>query len=74
MNNKDISRLMSEMEKKTKGVKSDKSKEQVEKMLKNLNDEQAEKLKQVLADPKKTQEVLNSPAAKALMKKLMNNG
>ncbi len=74
MNNKDISRLMSEMEKKTQGVKSDKSKEQVEKMLKNLNDEQAEKLKQVLADPKKTQEVLNSPAAKALMKKLMNNG
>ena len=74
MNNKDISQLMSEMEKKTKGVKSDKSKEQVEKMLKNLNDEQAEKLKQVLADPKKTQEVLNSPAAKALMKKLMNNG
>ncbi|MGN0489546.1 MAG: hypothetical protein ACI4HO_09820 [Ruminococcus sp.] len=74
MNNKDISRLMSEMEKKSQGVKSDKSKEQVEKMLKNLNDEQAEKLKQVLADPKKTQEVLNSPAAKALMKKLMNNG
>ncbi len=74
MNNKDINKLMSEMEKKAGGVKSDKSKEQVEKMLKNLNNEQASKLKQVLADPEKTQEVLNSPAAKALMKKLMNNG
>lgn len=74
MNNKDINKLMSEMEKKAGGVKSDKSKEQVEKMLKNLNNEQATKLKQVLADPEKTQEILNSPAAKALMKKLMNNG
>ncbi len=74
MNNRDINKLISEIEEKSGGVKSDKSKEQVENMLKNLNSEQATKLKQVLADPEKTQEILNSPAAKALMKKLMNNG
>ena len=49
---------------------SDKNKAKAEQMLKNLNDKQAQQLKAVLSDPKKSQEILNSPAAKALMKKL----
>ena len=40
-------------------------------MLNSLNDKQAEQLKSALANPEKTQEILNSPAAQALMKKLM---
>lgn len=48
-----------------------KAKERVQKMLGGLDEKQAEKLKSVLGDPQKTQEILNSPAAKALMKKLM---
>ena len=74
MNNNDIQKLMSAFEKMDKGNKDKESKAKVEEMLGNLNDKQSEKIKQVLSDPEKTKEILNSPAAKALMKKLMNNG
>lgn len=74
MNNNDIQKLMSAFEKMDNGNKDKESKAKVEQMLGNLNDKQSEKIKQVLSDPEKTKEILNSPAAKALMKKLMNNG
>lgn len=74
MNNNDIQKLMSAFEGMDKGNKNKESKAKVEQMLGNLDDKQSEKLKQVLSDPEKTKEILNSPAAKALMKKLMNNG
>ena len=38
---------------------------------KMTTEEQAEQLKSTLANPEKTREILNSPAAQALMKKLM---
>ena len=54
------------------GAQSDpKNKAKVEKLLGGLSDKQTEQLKNVLSDPKKSQEILNSPAAQALMKKLM---
>ncbi|MDD6847334.1 MAG: hypothetical protein PUD53_00935 [Oscillospiraceae bacterium] len=74
MNNNDIQKLMSAFEKMDNGNNNKESKAKVEQMLGNLNDKQSEKIKQVLSDPEKTKEILNSPAAKALMKKLMNNG
>ena len=74
MNNNDIQKLMSAFQKMDNGNKDKESKAKVEEMLGNLNDKQSEKIKQVLSDPEKTKEILNSPAAKALMKKLMNNG
>lgn len=74
MNNNDIQKLMSAFEKMDNGNKDKESKAKVEQMLGNLNDKQSEKIKEVLSDPEKTKEILNSPAAKALMKKLMNNG
>ncbi|MGN1131117.1 MAG: hypothetical protein ACI4Q8_07160 [Ruminococcus sp.] len=74
MNNNDIQKLMSAFDGMDKGNKNKESKAKVEQMLGNLDDKQSEKLKQVLSDPEKTKEILNSPAAKALMKKLMNNG
>lgn len=74
MNNNDIQKLMSAFEKMDNGNNNKESKAKVEEMLGNLNDKQSEKIKQVLSDPEKTKEILNSPAAKALMKKLMNNG
>ena len=74
MNNNDIQKLMSAFEKMDNGNNNKESKAKVEEMLGNLNDKQSKKIKQVLSDPEKTKEILNSPAAKALMKKLMNNG
>ena len=74
MNNNDIQKLMSAFEKMDNGNKDKESKAKVEQMLGNLNDKQSENIKEVLSDPEKTKEILNSPAAKALMKKLMNNG
>ena len=71
MNNNDIQKLMSAFEKMDNGNKNNESKAKVEQMLGNLNDKQSEKIKQVLSDPEKTKEILSSPAAKALMKKLM---
>lgn len=46
----------------------------VDELMKNLNEKQAQQVQSVLNDPKKTQEILNSPAAQALIKRLMNNG
>ncbi len=74
MNNNELNGLINNFINKNGFTKqqtmSDKNKAKAEQMLKNLNDKQAEQLKNVLADPKKSQEILNSPAAKALMKKL----
>lgn len=74
MNNNEINSLISSFINKnglTSSKKADiKNKQKVEKMLSGLNDKQAEKLKSVLNDPKKSEEILNSPAAKALIKKL----
>lgn len=74
MNNNDLQKLMSAFESKIGKDGDSKNKARVENLLKGLNEEQAQKLKNVLSDPEKSKEILNSPAAKALMKKLMNNG
>jgi uncharacterized protein (DUF1778 family) len=65
---------MANMERYSGGKTSDKGKAQAENMLKNLNDSQSAKLMEILSDPEKSQEILNSPVAKSLMKKLENNG
>lgn len=44
--------------------------EQVSKLLSSLDSSDAEKLRNVLNDPEKTQQIINSPAAQALIKKL----
>ncbi len=46
------------------------NRKKVEKMLGSLSDKQAQTLKSVLSDPKKSKEILNSPAAQALIRKL----
>ena len=46
----------------------------VEELMKSLNEKQAQQVQSILNDPQKTKEILNSPAAQALMKRLMNNG
>lgn len=76
MNNDELQRLISDFAVSNgatpQEVKSDpKNKAKVEGLLKNLSDAQAQKLRQVLSDPEKSREILNSPAAQALIKKLM---
>lgn len=51
-----------------------KNKQKVEKLLNSLNDKQAVQLKEVLNNPEKSKEILNSSAARALLKKLSDNG
>lgn len=46
----------------------------VDELMKSLNEKQAQQVQSILNDPEKTKEILNSPAAQALMKRLMNNG
>lgn len=71
MNNNELNNLIKGFINKN-GAKPDaKNQAKVEKMLNGLSDQQAQTLKKVLSDPNKSQEILNSPAAKALMKKLM---
>ena len=78
MNNDELQKLIKAFANKTganpqeinNSVKSGKA----EQLMKNLSEEQAQKVQSVLNDPKKTQEILNSPAAQALIKRLMNNG
>ncbi len=76
MNNNDIQGLLQGFINKN-GLKSSendaKNRKQAEKLLNSLNSSQAEKLKSVLSDPKKSEQILNSAAAKSLFKRL-NNG
>ncbi len=51
-----------------------KNKQKVEKLMKGLNSAQTEQLKSILNNPEKSSEILNSSAAKALMRKLSENG
>ena len=46
------------------------SRKKVEAMLSKLSGKQAQQLKSVLSDPEKSREILNSPAAQALFRKL----
>ena len=51
-----------------------KNKQKVEKLMKGLNSAQTEQLKSILNNPEKSAEILNSSAAKALIRKLSENG
>lgn len=70
MNNNELSKLISSFVRENGGKADDKNRKQVEKMVGNLNEKQAAQLSALLKDPKKSAEVLNSPAAQALWKKL----
>lgn len=78
MNNNEINSLINSFIYKNgfnkKQTANDKNKQKVEKLMKNLNSNQTEQLKQILSDPEKTSKILNSSAAKALIKKLSDNG
>lgn len=71
MNNNEISNLVKGFINKNGAKPDPKNQAKVEKMLGSLSDKQAAQLKNVLNNPEKSQEILNSPAAQALMKKLM---
>lgn len=78
MNNNELQKLLATLSNNT-GVNPQKLQQSMnsgnaDELLKNLNEKQAQQVQSVLNDPKKTQEILNSPAAQALIKRLMNNG
>lgn len=69
-----INKLLSELSKKL-GVSKDEvtsaaQKGDVHALLKNADSEEARQFNEVLSDPEKTKQVLNSPQAKAIMKLL----
>ena len=78
MNNNELNSLIQSFINKnglTGGQVSDtKNKQKVEKLMKGLDEKQAEQLKKIINDPKKTQDILKSSAAQALIKKLSGNG
>ncbi len=45
----------------------------VEQLFQQLSDKDRQKVEQILADKNKTQQILNTPQAQALMKKLMGD-
>ena len=71
MNNNELNNLIKGFINKNGAKPDPKNQAKVEKMLGSLSSEQANQLKNVLQNPEKSAEVLNSPAARALMKKLM---
>ena len=71
MNNNELNNLVRGFINKNGAKPDPKNQAKVEKMLSGLNDKQVQKLKSVLSNPDKSQEILNSPAAQALLKKLM---
>ena len=78
MDNNELQKLISEFANNTganpqqihNSVKNGK----IDALMKNLNENQAQQVQSILNDPKKTQEILDSPVAQALIKRLMNNG
>lgn len=78
MNNNELQKLIASFSNNTGANPQDVQKSinngKVEELMKSLNEKQAQQVQSVLNDPQKTKEILNSPAAQALMKRLMNNG
>ena len=71
MNNNELNSLIKGFINKNGAKPDPKHQAKVEKLLSGLSDKQAQQLKNIMSDPNKSQEILNSPAAQALMKKLM---
>ncbi len=55
-------------------LKSAAKKGNVQDMLKNVSPEQSKQIEDILSDPEKTRQILNSPQAQALMKLFGNDG
>lgn len=73
MNKDELNRMINNYAAQNGAAPDPKNQAKVEKLLSGLSDSQAQALKNLLSDPKKSQEILNSSAARALFKKL-NNG
>ena len=72
MDKNELNKLINSLVNNSKTDKNDlKNKEKAQELLKNLDKNQTERLGAILSDPEKSRAVLNSPAARALMKKLM---
>ena len=78
MNNNELQKLIATFANKTgstpEDIKEKVNKEKADELLKSLNEKQAQQVQSIMSDPKKTQEILNSPMAQAIIKRLMNNG
>lgn len=75
--NKNMNKLINELSKKL-GVSSDKIQSAAEngnvnEILKSSDSSNARKMEDILKDPQKTKEILNSPQAKKLLKMLGEN-
>ncbi len=75
--NKNMNKLVNELSKKL-GVSSDKIKSaaqsgDVNQILKSSSRSDAKKVEEILKDPEKTKQILNSPQAKAILKMLEEN-
>ena len=71
MNNNELNSLIKGFINKNGATPDAKNQAKVEKMLNGLDEKQSQTLKSILSDPQKTQNILNSPAAQSLFKKLM---
>ncbi len=65
--NRIINNLTEKLNSPQKNQKPDEN--QINDMLKGLNEAQRNKVKSILSDPQATEKILNSPQAQALMKK-----
>lgn len=78
MNNDELQKLIATFANKTgsnpQDIRNKVDKNKADELLKNLNEKQSQQVQNIINDPKKTQEILNSPAAQAIIKRLMNNG
>lgn len=66
MNNDDLKKMINDFKSSDKDNNT-----KVNELMKNLNDAQTKQVQDILNDPQKSQEILNSPAAQALLKRLM---
>jgi hypothetical protein len=77
MNEKEMNKMINNLSQKL-GVSEDELKNatksgKIDKLLKNNNNINSEKLQSILNDPEKTKQILNSPQAQALIKLLSGN-
>ena len=77
MADKNINKILESLSRQL-GVSEDKIKNSaqsgnVQDMLKNADQKQAKKIEDILNDPEKTREILNSPQAQALLKMFEND-
>lgn len=71
--NEILKNLSSKLNTTSENIQESAQENNIDNLLKNLNPQQAQKVKSILSNPQESQKILDSPAAQAIIRKMNGN-